>query len=164
MIDSILNIALVVGLVLCVIQDLKYRGIHIVLFPIILLLTLYSNYRMDLGWVDLLLSLTFLTVTIGILFLYIGLKESKMVNIFKKYLGIGDVLFFMAILPIFSFRNYILFFITGMILSMILHLLLNRFQKHTTIPLAGYLSVYTIVLMGYSAINSNPTFFKLNIL
>ena len=164
MLNVILNIVLLLSLGVCVFQDLKFRGIHIAVFPVILLIGLYFNHWMSWGWEDLLKSLLFLTVTISVLFAYLSLKNKQLVLLFKKYLGLGDVLFFIAILPLFSFRNFMLFFITGMIISMLLHMGLKSFQKQETIPLAGYLSIYLIGLMTYAMVNNNPSFFKMDMI
>jgi hypothetical protein len=149
---------------MCVFQDLKFRGIHIAVFPVILLIALYFNFWMNWGWLDLIKSLSFLTVTLVVLFLYLSAKNKGFVPLFKQYLGLGDVLFFIAVLPLFSFRNFILFFITGMLASMLFHVLLSSFQTKKTIPLAGYLSIYLIGLITYAFVNTNPSFFKMDIL
>lgn len=162
MINILLHIALLVGLVACLVQDVKYRGIHFMLFPSILIITLFLNYRMDWGWTDVVLSASFVSVIILVLFIYVSLKQKQLVNIFKSYLGLGDVLFFVVATPLFSFRNYMIYFISGMIFSIVFHLLFNRFQNHKTIPLAGYMSFYAIGLVAYTFVD--PSFLKMDIL
>ena len=60
----------------------------------------------------------------------------------------GDVLFFLAITPLFGSTNYVLFFITGMFLSALFHGLISLKKKAGTIPLAGYLAMYLVALKG----------------
>ena len=63
-------------------------------------------------------------------------------------IGLGDVLFFLAITPLFNLKTYILFFIIGMIFSLVIHISVNAIKKQKTVPLAGYLSIILIVLIG----------------
>ncbi|MGV6862289.1 MAG: prepilin peptidase [Putridiphycobacter sp.] len=162
MLINLLNILLIALLILCIVQDWKYRGIHVLVFPILLALTISLNFLQEFNFLDLGFSLAFIGLNLLILVIYLSIKNKAFVNIFKSYLGIGDVLFFIAIAPLFSFRNYILFFISGMILSMILHLILGKFQKHDNVPLAGYLSMYVLILIGINYFN--PNFLKVNLL
>jgi hypothetical protein len=111
---------------------------------------------------EIIFSLFFLLVNILVLFVYVSLKLKKQTNIFKHYFGWGDLLFLIAIIPLFSTQNYILFFISGMLLSMLFHLTLNRFQKHLNIPLAGYLSLYLSALLVFAYFN--PSLLKSNLL
>lgn len=162
MLLHLLNILLVLLLVLCIVQDWKYRGIHFLVFPILFALTLSINRLQKFDLTELGYSLIFIGTNLLVLSIYLSIKNKGFVNIFKNYLGIGDVLFFVAMAPLFSFRNYILFFITGMLISMVFHLLLGRFQKHDNIPLAGYLSIYILVLIGINYLS--PNFLKVNLL
>jgi multisubunit Na+/H+ antiporter MnhE subunit len=70
-------------------------------------------------------------------------------------IGLGDILFFFAITPLFKLRTFILFFIIGMISSLLLHLLANKFKKQENVPLAGYLSIllisYVVIDFGLNA-------------
>jgi len=164
MVLTALHIVLILSLLFCVYQDVKDRTIHLVWFGLILITTLSINYLSGNNWIDSLFSMLFLIVNISVLFLYISFKNKKRINIFDKYLGLGDVLFFVTIIPMFSLRNFVLYFILGMIVSMILHLFFNRFQKHLTIPLAGYLSLFLISIESYSIISSNYSFLKIDVI
>jgi len=164
MVLTVLHIVLILSLLFCVYQDVKDRTIHLIWFGLILLTTLSINYLKGNNWADPLFAMLFLTINIGVLFLYVSFKNKKRINIFDNHLGLGDILFFVAIMPLFSLRNFVLYFILGMIVSMILHLFFNRFQKHLTIPLAGYLSLFLISIESYSIITSNYSFLKIDII
>jgi len=161
---SVLHIIVLLGLFACVYQDIKDRTIHVLWFVVIFIATGLINYELTNDWIDSVYALLFLIVNISVLFLYTSVKNKRIINIFQSHLGLGDVLFFIAIIPLFSVRNFILFFITGMIVSMILHLLFNTFQKQLTIPLAGYLSLFLISILSYSFISSNYSFLKTDLL
>jgi len=164
MILTVLHSVLILNLLSCVYQDVKDRTIHLIWFGLILIITSSINYLIGNNWIDSLFALLFLIVNVSVLFLYISFKNKKKINIFESHLGLGDVLFFVAIIPLFSLRNFVLYFILGMIVSMIFHLLFNKFQKHLTIPLAGYLSLFLISIESYSIITSNYSFLKIDVI
>lgn len=134
-------------LVLAFYQDWKYRAIHWFVFPLLAIVSVLVFLWLDLAWEIIGFNLIFVTLVIGCLFLYVSLKEGRLTNIFAKHFGIGDVLFFLAVTPLFSVSNFILFFITGMFLAGIVHLVISR-NKPSTVPLAGYLSIYIIGLLA----------------
>lgn len=143
-----LNISLIVLLVISFYQDWKSRSIHVLVLILLALVSGGLFYLLDASWRTVGLNLAFITVVMGGLFLYISFKEGRFLNIFKSHFGIGDVVFFIAVSPLFSNENFILFFISGMILSGCTHLILSKKESQTTIPLAGYLSIYLIGLKG----------------
>ncbi len=142
----VLNSVLVLTLIIAFYQDWKYRGITWVLFPVLAAITalLFAQQTLPVKW--LLMNALFVLLVIGALFIYVGLKNRKFVNVFKTGFGIGDLLFLLAVVPLFAVENYILFFITGMFLSAVFHLLISKGNTAARIPLAGYLAVYLIVL------------------
>src|SRR5690606_5097641 len=98
----------------------------------------------------MLTSLLFLTINFVVITIYFSIKNSALINPFKSYIGLGDLLFLLAVVPFFSFRNYLLFFVTGMIFSLILYSLFKKKYLAKTIPLAGYLSIYLIGLITFN--------------
>lgn len=141
-------------------QDLKYRQIHILL-PIILLgLGMFEYIYSKHSYTYVLQSLLFLTITLLAGYLYIIIKNKKIINPFKTIMGIGDIFFFIAVLPFFITENYILYFITGMFFSLLSFLLLKVFYKKiNTVPLAGLLALYLIMIKVYSFCFGNFNFF-----
>ncbi|WBX75085.1 hypothetical protein PG911_10490 [Tenacibaculum ovolyticum] len=69
-------------------------------------------------------------------------------ELFFGGVAIGDVIFLVVIIPLFSFINYTIFYVSGMIFSLILHFFVVRFKldKKETVPLAGYLSVFLLFI------------------
>lgn len=74
-------------------------------------------------------------------------------------MGLGDVLFFVAVIPFFSSYNYILFFITGMLFSILGFLVIKLVVKTDLVPLAGLLALYLILLKVGSYISGFDVFF-----
>jgi hypothetical protein len=121
-------------------QDNKTRTVH--LFVLLGIAVLSFLLMKGDVWAQMLMNLLFVCIVMSSLFIYVSLKQRRLVNIFQAHFGIGDFVFFIAIAPLFSNQNYILFFISGMVFSAILHLIRAKGKSDLTIPLAGYLSIY----------------------
>ncbi len=125
-------------------QDLRDREIHI--FPLIGILCIgsYQAYMMPFSAISICVkTLLFITFSLGGTYGYLAFKHKAWINPLKNYMGLGDILFFIAIVPLFNFQNYMLFFISGLLFSVLTYLIFKTFRpKVTTIPLAGLLSIY----------------------
>ncbi|WP_378175229.1 prepilin peptidase [Aquimarina sp. SS2-1] len=151
--DTVIQIIIILLFTLVFIQDLKLRAIHISLPILILIFGLISYFRNGYSAINLLYSLAFLIITFGGLYFYLSAKNKRFTNPFKRNMGLGDVLFFVAVIPFFSLHNYILFFITGMLFSIVGFLTIKLVVKTDLVPLAGLLALYLIILKiaSYSA-------------
>lgn len=121
-------------------QDLRYRAIYWICFPFLLVLVvLLSLEHSDLS--ALLfnggINTAFFILQLLILSMYFSIKRGKLINITKQYLGWGDVLFLIAITFCFSPLNYILFYISSLIIIMIIALMGSSKAKEFKVPLAG---------------------------
>jgi len=145
----LLEVVLIVLLLLVFIQDMKSRSIHVILPLLIAGTGVYFFVTAKSPLHIVAYNLTFLLITFVGLYLYLCLKARKFSNPFHS-IGLGDILFFIAIVPFFSTHNYILFFITGMLFSIIAFALLTTKSKSKYVPLAGFLALYMIVLKSVS--------------
>jgi len=144
--DTVIYILVLVSMAIVFFQDLKMRAIHILLPLFILVLGIVSFFRGGYDPMIIVYSSLFLCLTFTGLYLYLSAKHKKFTNPFKENMGVGDVLFFIAVLPFFSTYNYILFFVTGMLFSIIGFLIIKLFSKTDLVPLAGLLALYFILL------------------
>jgi len=146
--NNIFLIILILGLILIVYQDLKFRRIHVALpvliFIIAILKSIYSYGEVNR---DMDLTYGFIILNFFVIFIYLSIKEKRWVNPFKKHIGLGDFLFLLAIVPLFYLRPYIIFFIMGMVFSLILYGVFRVRSNYNNIPLAGYFSVLLLVLI-----------------
>ena len=143
----VLNIALFVLLILAFYQDKKQRSIHLSIFLGLGLVATGFFVLTEFNWSVVVQNVLFTVIVITGLTLYISLKEQRVVNIFIRHFGIGDLVFLIVVTPLFSNRNFILFFITGIVFSGCMHVLMSQIKRSgETIPLAGYLSVYLILI------------------
>ncbi len=147
--NTILLILLIVLLVILFIQDIKYRLIHVGLLVLLSFITLTYWYVNNFKVSILLFNFAFIILNLGSLKLYTIMTKKEKTDDLIYGLGLGDILFFIAIIPLFSTLNYMLFFISGLFISMLTHLLVSIKLKNKLIPLAGYLSIYLICFIGY---------------
>lgn len=130
------------------IQDWKYRRIHIVL-PIlifslsIILISLKSIVLIKI----IILNIVFFLITLSILMIYMSVKSKKFLNPFQHYFGLGDLLFYVAISPLFLLKNYILFFILSLLFAILMQFGLKKIIKEKTVPLAGFSSLFLFIIL-----------------
>ena len=144
---TLLVIGLLICLVLIIWQDFKFRHIHIVL-PILVFGISYflTNYILQ-NVKNILFNSLFLGITLFVLFTYISIKNKAVLNPFKHYFGLGDLLFFVAITPLFLIFNYILFFILSLLFSILMQLTLKKWISKDSVPLAGLVSVFLVFII-----------------
>jgi len=149
---------------LIIYQDFKERAISAWTIPVLFLLGLYLAY-LDEIWKPwfLLFNLFFVGIQLLGVSFYFSIKHKEWVNITKSYLGLGDVLFFLAITPLFAPVQFCSFFI-GSLLFILLITGIYHISKHKlkTIPLAGAMSLcwflYIILLSYYNLSTYNDWF------
>ncbi|MFK7786541.1 MAG: hypothetical protein AB8B56_15580 [Crocinitomicaceae bacterium] len=134
-------------LVLCFYQDVRYRGIHWFVFPLVLAGALALNWN-ELNLIALAYNIGFVAFLLLGLTLYLSLKERKLVNITNGYFALGDILFLLALTPLFSIQWFVIFFTFGTIATLIFHLIASMIKPQKTIPYAGYMAA---VCIGYLA-------------
>lgn len=79
--------------------------------------------------------------------LYVSMKQKKLTAIWKGFFSWGDILFLLAVVPLFPFEKYILYFTFGTCISLLIFLIdLLITKKVKTIPYAGNMS---LVLIGF---------------
>ena len=163
MIDLLIFIVLIGVLAVTIYQDCKYQLIHVSIPVILLILSLWNFLHKEIPLRELIPSTVFLVLVITGLFVYVSLKSKKLVNPIDSFLGLGDILFFLAIIPLFYVTSYVVFFISGMFFSAITHLLLGG-NKKEHLPLAGYLSIYLIVLLLVNQSTAKELFYTYDLL
>lgn len=132
-----------IPLLLCLLaiffQDLKYRRIHVALPLLILIVSFFNSNQVSLaGLKNVTTNITFFFITLSFLVLYMSIKNKRFLNPFQNYFGLGDLLFYVAITPLFFLYQYVIFFILSMLFSIIIQLLAKKIIKENTVPLAGF--------------------------
>lgn len=144
--DSTLVFILVIVLGVILYQDITARTIHAILPLLVFVLACILNYFSDyLNFYNLIYNITFIFINILGLVLYFSFKSKTFKNPIDNTLGLGDVMFFLAITPLFNLKPYILFFVLGLLFSLIVFSITSFFKKVKTVPLAGYLAMFLIL-------------------
>ena len=136
-----LKLLLLVVFTIVFYQDFKTRLVYWFLYPIIGILAfgiqLY-NVPIPVAFLNLGFNLLFVTLILGVAFLYIRFRKLAFLN----SIGIGDVLFFAFIASTFSIVSFVVLFVFSLFFSLILHFVLSNKKEQQTVPLAGYMSLF----------------------
>lgn len=140
----------IVALILSIIfvEDLLHREVHWFLFPV-LLGSVLLTYADDIVVMELLYSVLLLVILLGGLTLYLFVRNGALVNPLNGYFSLGDVLFLLALIPAFGTKSYLLFFIGGTILTLLIYGLTSLIKEQKTIPYAGYMALVSIPVLFF---------------
>ena len=138
----VLKIILTLLLIAICIQDIKDREVYWFLFPLTVILAgilLFKNSSAGLFLTTIGINLSFVSILLLSIWLYSSLKLKQ--SLFEVF-GSGDLLLFLALIFSFSSISFFIIFVFGLVFSLTLHLIIKKNSKHTTVPLAGYLSLF----------------------
>ena len=137
-------------------QDMKSREVSFILFPMLFLLNAYITGTVkpiEMVVSDMLMILGFITIQLLVIVLYLLLKFRKVINPFSGFIGTGDLLFWLAIAPLFSFINFVLFFVLSLSFSAIAFITFKSIFKPESItkskfiPLAGMQAGFLFLML-----------------
>ncbi|MFM9987826.1 prepilin peptidase [Flavobacterium sp.] len=129
-------------------QDWKYRHIHVALPIAIFSLSFYiTQQQSNIVLKIMSYNIIFFLITLSVLTIYMSIKNKKILNPFQNYFGLGDLLFYIAITPLFLLQKYVLFFILSMVFAVLMQLGLKRIIKQETVPLAGFSALLLIMVI-----------------
>jgi hypothetical protein len=123
-------------------QDLRYRGVYWWTFVLVLVGSLCYNFP-NLSAAEIVNKGLFLLLNLFALTLYLTLKNKKLTAFWNGYFAVGDLLFLVSILPLFSFFQFVVFFSAGTIGTLLIHYfaLLVSSKYENTIPFAGHMAL-----------------------
>ena len=128
-------------------QDLKLRHIHFAFPLIVFVCSIYLLLQKSESLKIIIYNIVFFLSTFLFLIIYMSLKNRKYINPFKNYFGIGDLVFYISIAPIFYLNNYVIFFILSLIFSLLVQFIFIKKIKASTVPLAGFSSLFLFFLI-----------------
>lgn len=153
-------------------QDISYRAVYWLCFPIIAILlgilkvnqTDFSEFLTDIAY-----GMLFLLFQLVLLSCYFSIKNKSWTNITKAHLGWGDILFLGAITFYFSPVNFVLFYIISLILVLLFVIVQTTLVKKETdkhIPLAGLqagllglMMIFSLFVKGISFVDDQWIYF-----
>jgi len=146
---------LIVVLWIIAYQDLRYRSVSWILFPVLAALSFIVGIE-ALPITEILVyigfNLTFVALNIAILYGYLFLRYKVTISeAFASYIGIGDLLFWVALVPLFSTINFIYLYLFSIVVSVVVILIVRIFpvsRKDVTVPLAGLQALFYSAILG----------------
>ena len=139
----VFNFLLIFSYLIISIQDIKDREVYWFLFPVITVLQailFYKKTTISFYYLSISINILIISLVVFILFLY---AKYKMKLKFQEVIGLGDLLLFFGLTFAFPPITFIILFVCSLFFSLILYLLFKR--KHT-IPLAGYMCIFYILI------------------
>lgn len=130
-------------LALITIQDYKDRGVYWFLYPLVGLLVfgiqLIQNpiYTVLFNSVS---NLIFISVLLLFAALYSKIRFKK--RLINESLGLGDILFFIAISFAFAPISFFILFVFSLLFALAIHVFLNPKKNDSTVPLAGHMALF----------------------
>ncbi len=148
----VLKLGLLVILLLIFYQDLRFQAVSWIFFLLGFLINFFLAVK-SLPFPDILLNmviiLLFIFFQLAIIYLFSWVKFKQRINIFSSVFGLGDLLFLIMILPVFSPLNFILFFIVSLVFTLLVFVALKEFNllKIKKVPLAGLQSLFLFLVI-----------------
>lgn len=154
--ESLLSFIPAIPALIMAVEDMQRREIHIAWLTLLLISALsveilisgISTTIHNTIYNALILSFVFFSLCIWLM-----IKEGNCSNLLTKYIGIGDILFFASIAPLFNMKGYVIFLIASFCLSIIYWVIirvLSRDSNSLSIPLV---SMAFVIYLVYVAIN-----------
>lgn len=134
-------------------QDLKFREVNlwllIFLFVIVILSKIVPGKVSATTWLlSTLFNFSFLLVQYCLLIIFYFLKSGKIKNILDRYLGVGDVIFFIVMAIALPPEFYLFGYIGSLVFTLVLALFLRgKDNAWDTIPLIFGAGMFFIVYM-----------------
>jgi len=147
---AVLLLLLVLSLAYIAYQDFRYRSVPVLVFGISFLLAIAVQYQacgMDQLFM-IQISLNSLFIVLNLLIVIVYIKQIKKIPL-SSALGIGDIVFYLILIPLLSIPVFMYFHISSLLLILTLYpILKNTMSFHTrAIPLAGLQACYLIILL-----------------
>ena len=124
------------------IQDSRDRLVYGFLYIVAALLCMAIQWRvsgLQLAVATSLVNLFFVAIILLAACTYIKIKLRR--GFYNKAIGSGDLLLFLALCFSFSTVPFVVMLVFSLVFSLLLHQFIKN-PKHTTVPLAGYMSVF----------------------
>ena len=137
------DVLLITLLILCFYQDVRYRGIHWVLFPALLAACIYK-VNAGIDGMQIAYNLLYITFMMGMIVVYLFFRNGKLTSPTNGYFAWGDILFLLAITPLFSFQSFMLFFTIGTCVALITHVVMSMVKVQKSVPYAGYMAAFGV--------------------
>lgn len=150
--DTVFNIISMGLLGVIFYQDLKFKAVTWIIFPVVasvfLVYNLYCN-PFEIVVLNSATNIGFIIIQLLLLTLYFSIKAKKIVNIAQQSLGWGDILFLLAVCLLLPPNTFFLYYIISLIIIVLKEIVTRMiFKKYSDkIPLAGLQALLLAVLI-----------------
>nr|WP_299338462.1 general secretion pathway protein [Allomuricauda sp.] len=140
------------------IQDFRDRLVYWILFPVlgILLVTVHSLCSPHIWVLGLNVLMNLLLIAAVLLLTYLYSKIFRKEPFVDHSLGLGDILFFVAMALGFPTVTFLVLFVCSLLFSLLSFMTFKERFKNPTVPLAGLMGVFLILVLGYSVFVDEP--------
>lgn len=143
-------------------MDFKERVVPLYLLFVLFIISLvYTCYQADVAtaFLQLALNTGLIVMLLVSLLFYYRLRQGSFKGVVNHKLGVGDMVFWVTIAPLFSLLNFILYFISSLLAVLILVVIRLIFNtKVDLIPLAGYQALFLLFITIGNALFFNHNF------
>lgn len=137
------------------VADLRWRRIYFVQLVVLNLLSFAWFFSDAAHLLPLVLKACWVATQLLLLFVYVRLARGRK---FFSGFGMGDLLFLVAIIPLFDFPGFVLYYISGLVFSLLAGFVFPpRHDGPKRIPLAGLLSLWMIPFLFWEKTISGLT-------
>lgn len=155
-----LKIVLVLLCALIAFQDFKERMVSWILFPLVglilgFLYVLQTSFEQFYPFV----FTNMLLVTGIVLVLFLYTRYIARMQFLNVSFGLGDLLFFYAFALGFPTITFLILFVAAIVFSLIVFVITKRKAANDTIPLAGLMGFFLIVVVLLSFLPSTPSLY-----
>jgi hypothetical protein len=155
----VLKLLLIGALGVIFYQDQKDRMVYWFLYPIVgvvgFCIQLYF-VLLEVLVLNSLINLTIIATLLAVLWVYSKIIRKQ--SLINNGMGLGDVLFFVFLSFCFPIVTFIVLFVFSLLFSLLLHFFIKN-KNSTTIPLAGFMSLFFAFVYGLSFFESGNFIF-----
>lgn len=139
----LLNLIIIIPIIAMVFSDFKKRTINIIWLGIFALAILGYCLSTDAEYVDnIIANLIILGIITTSTTLYLIIRNKQLINPLKGYIGTGDLLFVVCLIPLWNTNIFLRFLIISFV-SGIFWWLISKviYGRNPTIPLVGIMGI-----------------------
>jgi Flp pilus assembly protein protease CpaA len=154
-------------IILCVLgyQDFKKRQVSLLLLAALFLLFFIIAYQTEgslkVVFKNFLINAGFILAQILFVKIYFSIKNKRNETLLDRYIGKGDVFFFIISCLAFSVTWFIPFYIGSLIIALIITIIFNGITKarKVQIPLAGIMSIIMVLSITIKLAHNSFSFY-----
>ena len=145
----IVYIIFILLLLILFIQDWESRSVHWLLFPTILLCTIFVNVQAIQEYnINVVFNLLIILIQICVIVIYLKFNNYPWRKLTTDYFPLGDILFLLILAFSFSTQDFLIFNICTIIIC----LLVAKILDLKTIPFAGIQALMLALFLMFKAI------------